>query len=108
MRYTDRSKGPATIVRSIEARIQNVNAISTLRIGVDSSVVPCALTKTTLFIYLGPRFPPILGSKHASIFGFDNCPNSIGIRGGNRNTTNADRTFWQTRIPCDVGPCVTT
>ena len=44
VRNTDGCKSPATIIRSKEADIQNVNRVDVLRIGVDTRVVPGALT----------------------------------------------------------------
>src|SRR5256885_17113025 len=108
MRYADASECPATIVRSIETGVEYVNLVGIFRIGIDARVVPGALTQVALLVGLCPGLAAIVRTKDAAIFGFDNRPQSIRIRGRHSDAHNSNRPTRQTRVARDFRPSVAT
>ena len=81
MRHADTRKCAATIVRSIETGVEDIDFVGVLRICIDARVVPGALPQIALLVRLRPVLTAVIRSKHATVFCFDNRPQTIRVRG---------------------------
>src|SRR5215831_4296546 len=106
MRHADTGKGPAAIIRSIEAGVEHVTFFSIFWIGVDARVVPGPLPQIPLLIRLGPGAAAVVRAKDAAVLSLDNGPQAIRIRRRDGNTYYADRAPRQTGIASDLSPVI--
>ena len=104
MRSADRRIGFATIIRTMESDIQHIDFIDILSPRVNSCVVPSALTQLAFIIHFRPTFTTIAGPKNATIFRFNDRPNSIGVDRRNIDTNNAERSLRKPFFARDFVP----
>src|SRR5215472_2683979 len=98
VRHANAGKGTPAITRSIETGIQHVNLVGIFGIGIDARVIPCALPEISLLVGFGPAPATVVGAKHAAVFGFNDGPQTFGIRGRDSNADDANRPARQTWI----------
>src|SRR5207249_3674936 len=75
---------PAAVHRAIGARVQHVDHVGILVIGVDVGVVPGALAQIAFVVRAPPRLAAVFRSEDAARVGLDDRPHAILI-GGHRD-----------------------
>src|SRR6185312_876641 len=107
VRNADRLVRLSAVGRVIEADVGYVNAVLVLGVCEDARVVPCALPQAATVVELDPRGAGVIGTKHATGIGFDDCPQPSFLRWRRRDSDVADYPLGKARIARDLGPVLT-
>ena len=91
-------KSFAPVSRFEKIHIQTIDRFFIQRIGINAGIIESPLTQFPFFIYFFPSPSAIVRSENSAFICFDNCPDSIGISRGDRDTDFSDRTFRHSRI----------
>src|SRR5881296_1196125 len=103
--FTQLRERPTAIHRAIQPRVQHVDGLGILGIGVDVGVVPGALPEIALLVGAPPRLAAVVGAEHAARVGLDDRPHAIMI-GGHGDADLPDHAFGQAFIAGDLFPRV--
>src|SRR5437868_3269008 len=95
---------PAAVHGFIEAGVENVDRVDVDGIGIDASVVPCALPEITLFVDSGPGLSSVVGSEYAALIRFYDGPYALGINRRHGNADIADRSLRQSLVASQFRP----
>ena len=94
MRHTDSLEGFARILRPVEARVERVDHVGILRIGVDPSVVERPLPQHPLVVGPHPGGTGVVGAEDATLVVLDQRVDARGSRWRDRYADLAQQTAW--------------
>src|SRR6266566_4209142 len=105
MRRPQLRERPAAVHGAIHPRVQHVDRLGILRIGVNVRVVPGALAEIALLVRAAPRIAAVVGSEDASRVRLHDSPYAVVV-GGHSNTDLPDGPLGESLVARDLLPRV--